>query len=530
MKNRILYIFIACLFIASCEKTGTVHHEGAQSGTPIRFGEVKIVDPGTKSDDSCTVTTSTFSDESAGICFTVEEKVEPLYPSQETKAGTITTSNLVDFDVLGLYDKEILDKQGAMDEGVEDVDDLKFIPWATASGSYVSADSKWIGDFADEYDWRFGTHHHFWATPNISSIPDFAVDADDFSKATFSYTSDGTEDIILAYKNQYYGKDEEAASTKNQTLGLTFYHALAALKVNSSGLSFYKRTPGQTDKTALSSEDNIDGQPRCSVLKYEVRNIKNTGDCSVTGSTFSWSNQAVASGTTPIIDLLEDNEARFIIPQNKPSTTDKSIIHLEIVDRKRDLTRPFIFETSSVMENTTWAAGNRYVYNLSGDVIVPVLNGDGTGMDANFSGKPFQSLCVINDIGVKYIQKIRLTWTNHMVLSGATGTNAAVGWEYGTSAPSESEYKTGNSFVLTNPKICWAFKDSRVVKGEPYGAVTPSGTLTYDFDCSMEIDMEDFDISKVISIWCSYMGSDGGHARITWKMTNMKLEVVEWRP
>lgn len=521
MRTKIIHFFVAVmgfLALCSCDKSGLSPNDGKVSSSSIKFGKVHVSFPAdTKADSSGPRKVGEVND--GDVSFSVEETVSSI-GGYQTKAAVTTTASLGGFNVEGFLDPEIQQKEGADDA---DKNNLHFIQNAPVTGGYQGP--LWIGNFNGEYKWRFGTHHHFWATPN--TLTDYTIDQSDFQSASFSYTSNGSEDVILAYTNRYYGKDEDT-DNKDAKLHLTFKHALSAVKINSENLVFIKRKTGDADQPA----GNYNGEPRCQVTKYEVRGINDTGDCETDGAVFTWSNLSLSNSSSPV-NLLANNEYNFVIPQDRykeVSGKATTLLHLEVLDRQRELTRPFIYETDDVFGTGSWLAGHAYQYNFTGSIIVPKLSDGQTGIDANFSGKPFQTLPVINDVSIKYIKKIKLTWHNHLVMSGASGTNIAIGWEYGTTAPSVNDYKSGNSFDLTNNHISWAFKDGRVVKGVPLGAVTPSSTNVYDFDSELEIDMTNFDIMNynAVTIWCSYMGSDAGHS-IQWNMSNMNLKIIEWR-
>lgn len=462
---NIISAVVILLAACSCDKSEFTINDGNRSLRPILISDVEVGYPVfLKGGEPESHRVGVVDD--GDVSFSVYETVSCIDSDYRTKATATTTDNLGDFTVYGYLDPENKLKPGASDD---DKNNLYFMPGATAQKEKIENDY-WWGDLNSDYNWRYGAHHHFWATPN--SLTDFSIDQDGFDSASFSYTSNGTGDA-----------------------------------------GFWPRGSST---------------PRCEVVQYEVKGLQDKGNCAVDSTNaFTWSN--LSSTKNPAsIDLLENNnnnEPKFVIPQGRGS-----LIRIQILDRQRDLSLPFIYEAPVVFGSGLWQAGHQYNYTLQGKVIVPD-QGDKAGIDAGFSGKPFQSLCVISNLNIKYIKKVRLSWNNSLELSGATGTNAAIGWEYGSAEPRETEYKSGNSFNTGNSKIVWAFKDAEVVKGNPLGPVTPSGTLKYDFSCSAVIDMTDLNYLTYnnISLWCSYMGSDGGHAGIKWIMTDMKCEIIEWR-
>lgn len=510
MRTKIIHFFVAVmgfLALCSCDKSGLSPNDGKVSSSSIKFGKVHVSFPAdTKADSSGPRKVGEVND--GDVSFSVEETVSSI-GGYQTKAAATTTASLGGFNVEGFLDPEIQQKEGADDA---DKNNLHFIQNAPVTGGYQGP--LWIGDFNGEYKWRFGTHHHFWATPN--TLTDYTIDQSDFQSASFSYTSNGSEDVILAYTNRYYGKDEDT-DNKDAKLHLTFKHALSAVKINSENLVFIKRKTGEADQPA----GNYNGEPRCQVTKYEVRGINDTGDCETDGAVFTWSNLSLSNSSSPV-NLLANNEYNFVIPQDRykeVSGKATTLLHLEVLDRQRELTRPFIYETDDVFGTGSWLAGHAYQYNFTGSIIVPKLPEGQSGIDAGFTGKPFQYLSVIDNVSAKYIKKIRLTWTGLPGGNSGNGTFAFISYEPVGSTPAESSYMgSGNAPVTTNSHIgfIYNYKTNVCLKG------SVSGT-----NCSCDITLPD-DFASDINIYAAYIGSNNS-GTCHWYLHNLKFEIIEWK-
>lgn len=508
LKNILIIVFV--IGLASCDKISIGHKTHALG--EITLGKMTISSiSSTKADLS--IGTISYADSLSGVFLNTEYAEEMLDGQLLTKASAISTETLGTFFVDAFLDDELLEMPAASEE---DRSNLHFIERAPV----IKSSGKWA--FQDVYRWRYGIHHHFWGyTPSV----DLSVDQENPSHAQFSYLSDAEHDLILSYTDRYYGKSEEPVSTRDNNLKLEFYHALTALHASADGIHFKIKTGqyggGSDYFGTLSTRALLEDAPagRASVLGVSARNLYSKGTCNLTeGKDFKWSDQDVVWND----DTFASGELRFLIPQSR----DHSYICITVRDNQRQLTRPYVFESETLLGSGEWEAGKKYGYNISGTFILPQLPNGQSGIDADFSGKLFQTLSLIDNVATKYIKRIKLTWDGLPGGNPGNGTFVFLSIEPDGTIPSEERYMSGANIPNTslgNIGFILDHKQKSVIKGE----IDLSGTSEFTQgkgSCEIEIP----EGVTNISICASYIGSNNS-GTCEWKLRNLTMDVVEWR-
>lgn len=515
MKKFYLFSIAAlALVVCSCSKDSLEDSDGRRSDSRIGITNIVASPALTRADAISSTSVSSYTDEAAGIFLDVEKTVEPIDCQIVTKGTEYTTSNLGSFIIDGYLDNEITRKVAVSDE---DKADQHFIVAPADPGYNVVKDGTvWKFDGGD-YKWRYGVHHHFWAhTPspsNLTSPLTFLKKTNstenDTTKVSFNYTSDGSEDFLVSYKNQYFGKDEET-DKKNEELDLQFNHALTEVQVNVSNIQFKVREPGATS----SANDTDAPAGRCSVSNIYFRKVMESGTCTANKGACTWDNLSGGDMTRDVLSLNAGSPS-FLIPQN----SDSIVLHVEVLDTRRQLTRPYIFEAKDVFKTGNWLSGHKYGYNFTGKFIVPNLPDGQEGLDANFSGNKFKQKLVTNAIESKYIKKFTLTWEGTPTTTG-NGTivmivysiNDPVAGDYFlTSGKLKDGYESDNSIGFAYDVF-----HNEILKGGK------TGTSNYSCTFTVPDGFEDR-----ISIYAVYWGGSNGGC--TWFMHNMKMTIDEWK-
>lgn len=490
MRKNIIFttLLLAAAFV-SCSKISSDEYR-IPEGT-IGFSKPKIGTLATKSPVKDTVTVC--SAEVDGCSLSVECREDYFFGDIATKGTVVTTSNLDRFAVDGFLGDEIDDMVGAADA---DKANHHFID----NGLVAKNGDHW--SFEQTRKWRYGVNHYFWGYYPADLEMSYNTD---YSEAEFTFTNEDFEtDIITSNTERYYGKEEEAASTRVNSLSLDFYHALAAVEANTDGVQF-KIKSGNTTAPA--------GEGRGSILGVELRNLTETSACTVEGgSSFTWSNP---TGLTNDSDFA-DNGTRFYIPQSLSS----SLVCLTIKDNIRELTRPYIFSANTLLGGGSWETGKKYGYNIKGSVVFPDVSGIDvpTGIEVNFSGKNYQNVNVIDEMDCQYVKTIKLSWTGLPTGNAGNGTFALLSLENAGYTPKQNDYLgNGQSVNTGNDHLIFAYdlKNSSVVKGS-----VNSGVCTAEFEIPAGWTS--------VCVWVSYIGANNS-GTCNWSLRDFSMEVVEWR-
>ncbi len=434
--------------------------------------------------------------------FMVSRTEEPLQDLPSTKGAEIKTSTLDRFRVEGFLDPEIKEKGGATQE---DRNNLNFID----NKLVVKDGSVW--KFQEDQMWRSGIHHYFWAySPENIAIETSEAD---FTKAKFSYTSDFDSDVIIANTNRYYGRDDEDESTRANNLKLDFYHALASVTSNLN-VTFKVRPTG-----ASGSGRDVVTTDRGELSNFTVRNIMSKGECEITdGLTFNWTEMSESADDA---DFASGNP-RFLLPQD----LENIVFQFTVLDKPRQLTRPYVFNAKQLLGDSNWEVGNKYGYNISGSIIFPeVVVPPGGGIDASFTGNKFKNKMLIQQVDVRYISKLRFSWKGVPGGNAGNGTIAYIGLEKEGVTPNEKDYIQANQPVLSNPNMGFCYNHKLDTDG---GEPLQKGNY---YEGYRDWFWFDFDVPEdwtVADIYALYNGSNNS-GTCNWIMNNFTIEVLEWR-
>ena len=493
MKKSLYYIALSALIFSGCN---SLEIDKASTGI-IKIGKVSVISSATKSGDGDFNTVFSSGEE------TIEENATPL-SSYATKAVEKKSGDLHQFNILGYYDSHIKETV----EGAK-INDLYFLKNTTVekTGSTwsLNSDAKWAHDI----------DHYFWAYSGAAS--EFEAKSDDLSTASFSYNSDGSDDLLVAYTMQHWnGPDyhSDSCGSSDDIEKIEFKHALAELVANTSGYKFYleKNVDGVTTK--------VDGSDRLEIEDVAFY-VASKGTCEVKdASSFSWKtdSESVAS-----ISLLNEENNAFVIPQGKEGVMVQVTIH----DTWRGNRWPAIYEFSGGDESKSlgaWEPGTRYTYNINGSMTVPYIEKQpiSGGIELNVSGNGFGD-AVTGVIQGKYIKTLELSWVGLPHTNGK-GTYLAI--YVGNNPPSslgETDYnKEGIAFF-------YDAKDKKVVQSPNMVSYTlPSDINNHDnkdeaylskASCSCVISLP----SEDCKVYVLYKGSDNGGTGIALKEFNCEV-------
>lgn len=473
MKKSLYFLALSALIFSACN---TLEID-KNSTSAVKIGKVSVASTATKAGND-EVNTVYSSDE-----ITIEEVSTPLASSAGTKATEKGKDNLSQFNILGYYDASIHSTvAGAR------------TPLNFMKAEAEKKDGVWS---LSNYDglWAHDTMHHFWAYSGDAQ--DLDVE-DGFTSASFSYSTDGSEDLLVAYTSQTWnGPDthSDACGDNDEIKELQFHHALAKITANDN-LKYYVRE----------ADGNKPAPSRGSITAVRIEDVITSGNCSTMYSnellSFDWDLDSKSSN----VDLLNTS---FVIPQTLSSA--------RVVMTVKDIIRGISIDTPAFL-TTNWKSGECYTYNLSGNAYFPyVSDPDVSGIKLDVSGKEYKE-ALVGDIQAKYISKLTVSW------KGAPATNGNKTYLY-LFFGKEGVYSQKNLPDTNNEMVCFCYDAFNNIAIKPEGASFKTIDGEETMTCVIDVPYSDVPLS----LYAAFVGGTGNQQQVSIHLKDFTCQIKDFR-
>ena len=582
-KINILAIAFASIFaVVSCDEKTQMG--GSASGDYIGIGQISVDPTITKAGDA--IKTAQAHIEDGGFSLDVTGTVEPYDCQPMTKAGIIDRESLTTFYVDGYLGPEIDYASGA---SATDKANHHFISAAPATysednvGEYEGTDYKggWAFSPKDTYKWRDQINHYFWAY-----WPKVTFKSQDYQNASFDYTTNFNDDLVLAYHDQYWESGHCPHTGGSETYydelkTLHFNHLLSAVSINADQIVLRQK---KDEKGTIDEQFKIrdkDGNPT-TVDRGTINYVKLVSY--PTGSWSSSTNEWTLPTVKTAVSTEVSDDPKFFIPQSvaiaqgkeqhgEPTTSTKNnaVVEINVTDNMLQTTVSKFIGFPTTLTNASnvdeWLAGNLYDYLYKGSFTFPYVPGGISGLSFEFKLKPSRAGVAVEGLDINHIKKINLSWDGMPIINGAN-TYVYIGLldpskssEYFNPAYPDPEdarhYYSDNiqaDFPLLNTSIADAGHSYIIFGGDidsankftlhdTYLSTLGIGNVTFNPQPNnasnsliSHVTITDIDLSKIsglsdkVSLFVAYYGgSNKPTDGCEWSIHNFTIEITEYK-
>lgn len=406
--KKTIFLAIAIAVVCSCNKNQIEQtiDNSATSDSTISF-DADVSENLTKSGEKEMIP---FASEEIEGSYSASLQVMPIGAMADTKATINTGSNEITRTTLktsGFYVDGYLDPSTEEYAGDTERDGNNGIFYAKHTtfnedlrdcAHTVHNDGHWVFE-GTAPQWRDLSDHHFWAYYPKQTFTESAYNA-----VSFDYTSNNTDDLVMAHHEQYWEMHDDADNhgTNDELWCLNFKHPLAAVHLTKN-FTFL----AATDASEKSYEPAPD---RFEVSVFNMMGYK-SGSCEVSDYDkdikFKWTVKNTDSKVT--LCQADADGASYVIPQ----ATGDIILPINVLDKGTGVSKDDTWFLPSTDAIQNWVPGFYYNYKYNATFIGPYVDPDNPGSyDPGFTGSPWQAAAPVGTINFSYVKDMTISWTN----------------------------------------------------------------------------------------------------------------------